>query len=666
MSRTLVGPALRALANLANRLTPAFSARSTSRRNGGIPRTTSRILGGTAALALCGAAIAQAPIGLAKVGPQDPVTGYPLWYEDTNGLKLGLCKDPNVCFFAVPDPALPVSFPGNFPDESFYFAADASLDGGGTNRGLLVLALEAAFAQGAVAVGDNAVFARVRVRFTGLVDGATYTVTHPYGVETLVAGVDGPNPGTLFMTRDIGLAAMEFTGALRGDLGPFLTPIGFVNGGPGTFISDGSTETLVQGSPRGTNFFRIEGPGAGLAFPGNALSDDVAQVNTFVMQGQVAPVVGAGIQKAFYSRTATQTSVNVWATSGHGVSMSARADGSLPVSMVEVGNTGVYFARIELGAGAPRPSQLSVTNQSDLPPTTVTTLNIPDLIKVEDAVFTTGGDLVVSAVSSDKVAPLALTVAADGFAPVTLTPGPIGTGRASGPVGLPLGSAPPPALKVTSIVGGEVADVIDVGGIGTPTGGGGGPVAITANAGADITVPSNTVVTLSGANSTGPIESFAWAHNAGALITVLGAGTATPVFTAPTVVAPLNIVFTLTVTAAGQSATDTVTVTVTPIPPQPTETIAIADARFIVSKGFWRVDGTTSRTVAHTMTIYLGPVGNTSRPIGTATVDTVGAWAFRGANGSATGAQIPLATDTQVWVRSSLGADSAPAVFRRG
>ncbi len=662
----LVGPALRTLASLANRIVPAspipcteaVTLRSALRI---APHAMAAFAMALVAAVTSQGAAAQAPVGLARVGPIDPVTGYPLFYEDTRGLKLGLCTDPTSCFFALPDPSQPQSFPGNFPDESFYFAANAGLEGG-TNRGLLVIALEAAFAQGAVAVGDNAVFARIRVRFTGLVDGATYTITHPYGVETLVAGIDGPLPGTINMTRDIGLAALEFTGALRGDVGPFLTPIGFVNGGPGTFISDGATETLVQGSPRGTNFFRIQGANAGGVYPVNALAPDIAQVNTFVIQGQVTRIIGAGIQKAFYSRTPTQTSVNVWANSANGVSMAATADGSAATPMVEVGTTGVYFARIELGAGAPRPSVLSVTNLSDLPPTSVSTTSIPDLVKIVDAVFTTGGDLVVQAVSSDKLAPLALTVDGDGLTSATIT-GPAGS--ATGAVGLRLGAAPPPALHVSTAVGGVAIDVVDIAGIGTPIGGGGGPVPVVANAGPDISVPAGTIVPLNGTSSTGPVDSFAWSHNAGALISLLGANTPTPVFTAPSVVAALDITFTLTVTdAIGGSSSDTVVVHVTPIPPQPTEALVIDDARWNL-RGFWRASGTTTRLTPHVITVYLLPVGNTGRPIGTATSDGTGVWTFTNPRGSASGSAIPLGTDTQVWARSSLGADSAPFVFRR-
>ena len=71
---------------------------------------------------------AQAPVGLREVGPTDPSQGFPQYYGDANGLRLRLCQDPNVCFFALPNPAAPLRFPtsptdplANYPDEQFYW-----------------------------------------------------------------------------------------------------------------------------------------------------------------------------------------------------------------------------------------------------------------------------------------------------------------------------------------------------------------------------------------------------------------------------------------------------------------------------------------------------------------------------------------------------------------
>jgi hypothetical protein len=114
---------------------------------------------------------------------------------------------------------------------------------------------------------------------TNLTAGETYKITHPYGVET-VAADDG---GTIFFTEDIGCldpgTGCLATTVLGGRLGPWLKP---VVGGPAGYIGDGATESLVTGSPAGTNFFLIEGPNAG----GKGI--DRAETNLFTVSGKIS------------------------------------------------------------------------------------------------------------------------------------------------------------------------------------------------------------------------------------------------------------------------------------------------------------------------------------------------------------------------------------------
>jgi hypothetical protein len=126
------------------------------------------------------------PDGLIDVGPIDPVHHFPLWYEDSDGtrLELGLDPDdPNLPALELPAPGAPVVFPGNFPDEAFYFSAEAEmLVGGpaGSARARLILALEAAFGgTGAVVDGQQMVFGRIRLRIDDVEPGRTYTATGP-------------------------------------------------------------------------------------------------------------------------------------------------------------------------------------------------------------------------------------------------------------------------------------------------------------------------------------------------------------------------------------------------------------------------------------------------------------------------------------------------------
>jgi hypothetical protein len=194
---------------------------------------------------------------LSFVGPVDPANGFPKWYKDSMGIRLTLCLDTNT--FCLPlddvDPALPISFPDNFPGEAFWWAADTAVDvGNGEVR--LVLALEAAFAGGAPVAGERISFSRVRIRARGIPLG-TYRVTHPYGQEVFV--VDSDQGRQINMTNDVGIQVENFVGALSGAVGPFLLwdPSVLPLAPPG-FIGDPGIEHKVIGSPFGTNFLRVE------------------------------------------------------------------------------------------------------------------------------------------------------------------------------------------------------------------------------------------------------------------------------------------------------------------------------------------------------------------------------------------------------------------------
>src|SRR5437762_2746740 len=175
--------------------------------------------------------------GLAAVGAPDPAHGFPKWYLDKNGLQLAPCLDAGaadpcglIAAGALPNPALPVVFPSNFPNEVFYNRATARIDGigGGAFRADLGIALEGAFGGATLTVADGAaaeiVFARLRIRVNGgLVPGASYTATYPFGSQTFVASA----AGTINFTDNQGCAAAppacDFTLALANThVGPFL------------------------------------------------------------------------------------------------------------------------------------------------------------------------------------------------------------------------------------------------------------------------------------------------------------------------------------------------------------------------------------------------------------------------------------------------------------
>lgn len=232
----------------------------------------------TAAAATLAAQPASAE--LTGVGPVDAAGhGYPVWYEDANGLRLDLCLDgPPRCLAGLVNPSLPAAV-GNMPDESFWFAADAQMALPTGGDALLVLAQEAAWINEVPQAGQNMSFARVRIRVTGLTAGETYTVTHPYGTETFVAQAADRN---INFTDDIGCLAApcDFGLALQGRIGPFLTwDPAQAPAPPAGFIGNPAVEHTVVGSPFGTNFFRITGPGLGAGG---------VQTNRFTVQGKLA------------------------------------------------------------------------------------------------------------------------------------------------------------------------------------------------------------------------------------------------------------------------------------------------------------------------------------------------------------------------------------------
>src|SRR5262245_1892136 len=239
-----------------------------------------------------GAQCVPTPLPAAGIGPVNPANGYPRYYVDASGLALGPCLDPTtgLCVVAaadLPNPAAPVSFPGNFFDEWFYWLANAKMPVGATGLGTLVMAVEGSFLNGAVVPGDQIVFSRLRVRVSGLVPNNTYVVTHPYGVDTLVA--DGL--GVINETTDsIGLAATGFNGptAATSRIGPrFLTwDPATAPAAPAGFVGDPAVDHTITGSPCGTNFFRVTGPGLP---PGGATT------NLFTVQGKIQDVCGNGL-----------------------------------------------------------------------------------------------------------------------------------------------------------------------------------------------------------------------------------------------------------------------------------------------------------------------------------------------------------------------------------
>jgi hypothetical protein len=373
--------------------------------------------------------MAWAALSEVDPGPYTFATGgFPMWYGDAEGRKLELCQSratssrvagapgaPSYMCTLLPEPgiyddALPLVFPDNWPPEMFWFLAEATLPAVGNSGYALdayVAGVEAAFAAENPVNGDQQSFARIRIRVSVPTAG-TYTVTHPFGVDTF--NVTTPGRRAINLTRDIGIGAPgNFSGALNGNIGPFLRGLGApyteVNpdtGASETFIGDPNITEPVLGSPFGTNFVRIQGPAGTI------------ETNLFTVSGklldarQQTPVT---LERATYQRNAAGTRVEVFAKAPNSASLCLRNGVALvgtPPSPCQFSlladNNGLFFSQ-QLSQAAP-PSVVVVTASDAAAGTQPTALSskLSDVVKVSNARYDwVSKRLVVEARSSDEV-----------------------------------------------------------------------------------------------------------------------------------------------------------------------------------------------------------------------------------------------------------------------
>jgi hypothetical protein len=232
----------------------------------------------------------QAEAGLARAGTVDQDTGFPTWMEDESGLRLAPCLDIPNCSTAVPDGQQPPSTPGNIGDRVTYWSATAKLETNGGGSATLVLATTGGFMPHENPTeGAQQILNRIRIRADNLRPGATYEVTHPYGVETFTSVAGGPRG--IDFTEEVGCLQApcgDFSTALNGRVGPWLTwdtakgepPPGYVGDPSITHRVTGSPMTDAGGNPQ--NYFKIEGPDVG--GPGV----DVVRTDLFSVEGKVS------------------------------------------------------------------------------------------------------------------------------------------------------------------------------------------------------------------------------------------------------------------------------------------------------------------------------------------------------------------------------------------
>lgn len=562
-----------------------------------LPRLALNALGLT--LSLSGSAFAQ--LAAVDPGPYTFATGkFPMWYQDNDSLSLELCQSratssrspgapgaPAYMCILNPEPGvyddtLPMVFPDNWPPETFWFLAETTInDVGGYGVDAYVAGIEAAFASENPVDGDQASFARIRLRINVPVAGV-YTITHPYGVETV--NVTTPGRRAINITRDIGIGAPgNFAGALTGEVGPFLRsvngPYTEVNPDTGaieTFVGDPNLTEAVTGSPNNTNFLRVQGP------PGTI------ETNLFTVSGKVLDSraqTPAEISRATYRRTSTgpgtsSTRVEVFGKSANGSSLCFRETVALvpgppqtPCLTSMLGdNTGLFFGHRLTGTTVPPVVVLTATDPSGTTRPTAVSSKVSDVVKVQTARYSWDNrSLLIEATSSDEV--VVPDMVAQGYGRLTKS----GTLQRLTVADL---SQPPATVTIKSASGGNDTEPVVVVGTAPDTGENQAPVGVADSGSTTFGVPITLNVLTNDDDPDGdtPLTITALTQPAAEQGTVALSGTTAVVYTPPAVVnAPLTTTFTYKAQdAKGLAATAATTVTITVAPNQPP--VAVADA----------------------------------------------------------------------------------------
>jgi hypothetical protein len=492
-------------------------------------------------------------VGLKRVGPIDETNGFPLWYQDTTGTRLELCTDPgdaNCIVGAVQLPGQPVVFPNNFPDEAFYSNAGAALSTG-AGKAKLVTGIEAAFATGGPAVGQQVTFGRIRVVAGGLIPGADYTVTDPYGTDTFTAADAGARG--IFDTKDIGSLTPDgvFDQTIAAKAAPFLRwPAG--SGAPAGYLGDPAVNHVVTGSPFNTNFFRMEGPVGSFTGSPDLCADatlgasttsttDCIETNLFSVAGKIATHGGVQVTKAYYETSGTGHMIDLFAYSTPGQNLVVSGTGVSQTKMREdAASNGKYFARVF--ADGPPPTDLKVTNTTDAPNSVdhVEQAMFGDRVHVTSAVYSNDThNLSITAQSGDQAATLSVE-GLPGGSPVT---------AANGAVtwtfpGLPV---PPDDVTVTSDRGGVGTEDVVITGADDPS------AAVVATITGDTHAAQvGQSVSLDALASAGTITSYSWSVTPATGASLNGVNATGRTFNAT---APGTYTVKLTVTGAGAGNT---------------------------------------------------------------------------------------------------------------
>ncbi|NWL20385.1 Ig-like domain-containing protein [Pseudomonas umsongensis] len=567
------------------------------------PRFALNALGLT--LSLSGSAFAQ--LAAVDPGPYTFATGkFPMWYQDNNQLSMELCQSraassrvpvsvpPAYMCTLLPTPgvfddALPMVFPDNWPDEAFWFLAETTIPNNAAGYGMdaYVAGIEAAFAGGNPLDGDQISFARIRMRINVPVAG-TYTITHPYGVETV--NVTTPGRRAINITRDIGVGAPGvFSGALSGAVGPFLRsvngPYTEVNPDTGaieTFVGDPNLTEPVTGSPNNTNFVRIQGPAGTI------------ETNLFTVAGKVLDnraQTAVELNRATYRRTSSgtgnSTRVEIFGKAANSSTLCFRETVALVpgppptpcLTNLTGDGTGLFFGHRLFNGPVPPVVVLTATDPAGTTRPTAVSSKLTDVVKVQTARYSwSNHSLLIEATSSDEV--VVPDMVAQGYGRLTKS----GTLQHLTVSDL---MQPPATVTIKSAAGGSDTEPVVVVGTAPDTGENQAPIsnADTGSTSFGVPITLNPLANDTDPDGNTPLTITALTQPPTGQGTVALNGSTAVVYTPPAVVnAPLTTTFTYKAQdAKGLASTAAATVTITVAPNQPPTAVADAAATLGVS-----------------------------------------------------------------------------------
>ncbi|AXM94612.1 Ig-like domain-containing protein [Pseudomonas plecoglossicida] len=569
-----------------------------------------RFIFNTLSLSIAMAGGANAALQSFDPGPYTLATGrFPMWYQDFNSVKLELCLSRTVSSRApgtaaapgymctIPaeggfNPAEPIIFPNNWPGESFWFAADGSVGDRTFGIEQYVAALEAVAGEGEIVDGEQHNFARIRIR-AAVPTAGMYTVRHPYGTKVYVVATPGRR--AINDTSDIGIATLNYSGALQGALGPFLYSATapnsltneagmeiaryFTETNPETglqekFVGDPNLADAVRGSPvlddegNPQNYLEISGPAGTLRTDVFAISgkiyDDRSQTPVEVERITYQRDSNGSRVEIFADSLRTNSGTQAPAASTVCYRTTLTLTGTppgpcLPNANLLTDNNGYFYTTFATPAAPPAVVVLTASESAGATKPTSVSRTPVDVVKVSTARYDPNDHrLTITASSSDKV--LNPGLVAQGYGPLP----PDGT------LVVDDLTQPPESVTVKSAAGGSDSEPVTVGGIIDAPADNQKPLAVadtvSTNAGVPITI--NVLANDSDPDNNTPLTIGSFAPPAAGQGTVALNGSTSLTYTPPASNVPLQATFSYIARDSKglDSEPATVTVNVTPNP----------------------------------------------------------------------------------------------------